>query len=421
MPRTGQRNYGANVTGSWAEYVINATLRAARHFRHERPPDCATATCRGSACRAANSRSASPRSTSVRSASTSTFVRKTIVNDETQDRPADCHGFDVLPTLRVPFNEWPFLSVNSVVSWRGTYWSESLDASGCNRRTTVGRSFFDLQSTVRGPTFHRIWDNGTGRKIKHVIEPSLAIQRTSAYRRLRTLRSPRQCRLHRGRRDALHLRAEQRLYSKRENTREVMTVRVFQTYYTDARAAQYDQNYQSVGVPPRTLAPIAITARVAADRRPRRQTFRPSGITRSTRSGRSRPAGQPRAQPLAPGGSGLEPAPCDPRAPGLQRNGRQPLPECLDDAEDAAQQLRRHLLVQLRLAAGRIPAATVHGLLQRAVLRRSPSSGRPGTTRARSRVSPTRRTTGSTSLSPSRVSARCPSFFGALSGQQNRR
>jgi LPS-assembly protein len=255
-----QRNYGANVTGSWAEYVLNATFAQRDIFdTNER------LTRDGSLPRVSVSRGERPIGKSSiyfgAIGEYATFIRKTIVNDEAVSDQG-LTRLDVLPTVRIPFPRWPFLSVNSVVSWRGTYWSESLDASGVQVPETAGRSFFDLQSTVRGPTFHRIWDNGTGRKIKHVIEPSLVIQRTSAIED-----SERFVRLDSadyivGGVTRYTYGLSNALYSKRENTREVMNVRVSQTYYTDARAAQFDQNYQSVGVPPSNFGAIAITARV---------------------------------------------------------------------------------------------------------------------------------------------------------------
>ena len=47
----------------------------------------------------------------------------------------------------------------------------------------IGRSYFDFQSRMTGPVFNRIWKtskNGYAEKFKHVIEPTLMIQRTTA-------------------------------------------------------------------------------------------------------------------------------------------------------------------------------------------------------------------------------------------------
>jgi len=49
---------------------------------------------------------------------------------------------DVNPTLRVPFTKWQFLTVNSVVAWRGTYWTESLDDTKQQVEDPIGRRYY---------------------------------------------------------------------------------------------------------------------------------------------------------------------------------------------------------------------------------------------------------------------------------------
>ena len=99
--------------------------------------------------------------------------------NSTQKLDQGLSRFDVVPTLRFPFTRWPFLTFNSSVSWRDTYWTESL-APGTNAQvaTPISRRYYDLSTRITGPTFTRIF-NKPGRKLKHVIQPTLALQRTS--------------------------------------------------------------------------------------------------------------------------------------------------------------------------------------------------------------------------------------------------
>jgi hypothetical protein len=111
-----------------------------------------------------------------------TFVRKAIDNDVTLFDQG-LTRLDVLPTLRIPFTKWPFLTANTSVSWRGTYWSESLSPTSVQIPQSISRSFIDFQSRIVGPVFNKIFNtpnNGYAEKFKHVIEPSLVIQRVTA-------------------------------------------------------------------------------------------------------------------------------------------------------------------------------------------------------------------------------------------------
>ena len=257
-----RRNVGANLSGSWAEYVLNATFTQQDIF------DTNNVLVRdGNLPRVNVSRGEKPiGSSSIYFGATGeyiTFVRKTIVADETQsDRGLT--RFDVSPTVRIPFTKWPFLTANTTVVWRGTFWSESRDETGIQVPESIGRSYFDIASRIVGPTFHRIWDNGTGRKIKHVVEPSVSIQRTTFFDEFDRIVQLDSADYIVGGTTRYTYGVNNRLYSKRENApREVFNVGVTQTYYTDARAAQYDRNYQNFDTAPTNFGAVSIAGRVA--------------------------------------------------------------------------------------------------------------------------------------------------------------
>jgi len=150
--------------------------------------------------------------------------------------------------LRVPFTRWPFLTLNSSVGWRGTYWTESLDAAGRQIEESIGRQYFDFQTRITGPVFNRIFNTpggGFAEKYKHVVEPTLTIQRTTAIDQFDRIVQLESADYVVGNVTRFTYALANRLYAKKEVSREIASLSVSQTYYTDQRAAQYDRNYQS--------------------------------------------------------------------------------------------------------------------------------------------------------------------------------
>ncbi|MBA3298248.1 MAG: LPS-assembly protein LptD, partial [Acidobacteria bacterium] len=228
-----RRGFGGNVTGNWGEYVVSGTLEQRDTF------DTAERFVRDGTL---------PRITFSKgeralggmpiyfgaTGEYVTFVRNTIDKDvTTADRGLT--RFDVNPTVRVPFTKWPFLTVNSVVSWRGTRWSESLEPTGLQVEEKLGRSYFEFQSRITGPVFNRIWNtpnNGYAEKFKHVIEPTLSIQRTSTideFGRVVILDSIDSIK---GGLTRYTYSLANRLYAKKESSREILNLDVSQSYYT---------------------------------------------------------------------------------------------------------------------------------------------------------------------------------------------
>ncbi len=175
------RNIGGNVTGNWRAYVLSATLDKNDTFYEE---DSLTTT--GGLPRVSFSRGERPIGRSKLYFGVNTEYVTNLWKTEVHGVTTDDRGLtrmDVNPVVRFPFTKWPFLSVNSTVSWRGTLWSESLNAAGVQVPDRVNRRFFDFQTRITGPVFNRIFDtpeNGYAQKFKHVIEPSVVVQRVTA-------------------------------------------------------------------------------------------------------------------------------------------------------------------------------------------------------------------------------------------------
>jgi LPS-assembly protein len=199
------------------------------------------------------------------------IVRTAFQDDE--EIPARDQGLvrlDLTPTVRVPFTKWAFFTVNSAVSWRGTYWTRSLNTAGQQIDESIGRQYFDLSARATGPVFMKIFDtpeNGFATRWKHVVEPSLVVQRVTAIDnvdRIVKLESPDYTI---GNVTSYTYGISNRLYAKKEVAREVASVTVQQRYYTDARAAAFDRNFESSydpNVVRRTnFSPVSILARVS--------------------------------------------------------------------------------------------------------------------------------------------------------------
>ncbi len=136
--------------------------------------------------------------------------------------------------------------MNSTIGWRATYWTESL-LNGQQVPDSVSRQYFELNSRITGPVFSRIFNAGAteGVKLKHVIEPVFTIRRISAIDVFDRIVKLDGSDYTVG--DVWEFRygLNNRLYAKRTASREVLSVAINQSYYTDATAAQYDQMYQS--------------------------------------------------------------------------------------------------------------------------------------------------------------------------------
>jgi len=260
-----RRGLGANVTGNWSEYVLSGTVDQRDTF------DSETRLVRyGSLPKFSISKGerALGRSSVYFGANAdySTFVRKTIERDVTLD-DRGLTRYDMNPTIRIPFTKLPFFTVNSAASWRGTYWNESLDVAPPHRQVEegIGRSYFSVESRIIGPVFNRIWDtpgNGYAEKFKHVVEPMFTIRRTTAIEQFDRIVKLDATDTIVGGVTELAWGLANRLYAKKGSSREIASVEVRQSYYSDQNAAQYDQNYQSsYNAATSKFTPVAVLAR----------------------------------------------------------------------------------------------------------------------------------------------------------------
>ena len=266
-----QRSFGGNLNGNWSGYALSVRVDQTDYFDND---DTLTRT--GSLPRITVSRGERQIGKSpVYFGATGeyvTLIRSVEVDgevDETRDRGLT--RLDVFPTMRVPFTKWSFFTVNSSIGWRGTYWTESLDATRQQQiEDSIGRQYFDLQARATGPVFTRIFDtpdSGYATRWKHVIEPSFSVQRTTAIENFDRIVQLESADYVVGSVTRYTYGLINRLYAKKDVSREFASVSIAQSYYTDQNAAQYDRNYESSftggTAKPTNFTPVAMLARVS--------------------------------------------------------------------------------------------------------------------------------------------------------------
>ncbi|MFN2446586.1 MAG: LPS-assembly protein LptD [Vicinamibacterales bacterium] len=202
-----------------------------------------------------------------------TSTATTVENDRSLGR------MDFTPSLRAPLLSAPFLSVTGTAAYRVTYYTESLN-QGVQVSDAFARNYGELRAELVGPVVSRVFNpnNAFADRLKHLVEPNLSIQRRTAIDDFD--RVP-QVGLYY---DAVYGGVTQlgygvtnRFLMRRGVTgqttgapavgapRELMSVGLSQTYYSDERASQYDQQYQSGFQTPRasSFSPVALTVRSA--------------------------------------------------------------------------------------------------------------------------------------------------------------
>ncbi len=265
------RRFGGNVTGNWSGYVISATMDRADLFY----PDGTITTTGGlprvSISRAERAIGRSPLYFGL-GGEYATFLRKTERDGDTVVDQG-LTRLEVSPTLRIPFTRWPFLSVNSSVSWRGTYWTESIDeVSKAQVGEGIGRQYVDLTARITGPVFNRIFNTtggGYAEKFKHVVEPTLVVQRISAIDSFDRFVKLDGADYVVGNVTRFSYGLNNRLYAKKNVSREILSLIVGQTYYSDENASRYDRNYQSSfsGTIPSRFSPVSVQVRTSPTER----------------------------------------------------------------------------------------------------------------------------------------------------------
>ncbi|MEO8259642.1 MAG: putative LPS assembly protein LptD [Acidobacteriota bacterium] len=267
------RTFGGNVVGVVNNFSVNGTFDRTETFY-----GTSNSATNGSWPRVTVSRNERPLFGSAAYFSFTGDYSSLLRNNRDGDITTDLSlsRFEVMPQIRYPFTKWQWFTINSTVSWRDTYFSRSR-ALGTSDIVDEGlnRQFFEFQARLMGPVISRVWntpDNGYAEKFKHSVEPFLTIGRTTSINEFDRI-----IQLDAG--DSIVGGATRytygvtnRFYAKQRRAgsatgqaREIASVDVTQSYYSDERSAQYDRTYATsfLGAPPSHYSPISINARSA--------------------------------------------------------------------------------------------------------------------------------------------------------------
>lgn len=172
------------------------------------------------------------------------------------------------------------MTIRPEASVRRTEWTKRRDpASGAIVEEPIARTLASGQVSITGPTFFRIFNTSGNRwvdRLKHVVEPFATIKKVSAFDQFDSIvindygvdaivGGITQVRY--GIRNELLGRVRQR--EGEPVTRSLLSLEVSQSYYTDARAASYDQQTSSslgpdgsLLPPPTNFSPVSISLRM---------------------------------------------------------------------------------------------------------------------------------------------------------------
>ena len=197
-----------------------------------------------------------------------------------QEIDSSMSKIDVTPTLRAPLSTLPFLTANLNLSYRTTRYSESL-VDRVQVDVPYTRRYADLRADFLGPVFSKVYtpNNFLADRLKHVLEPAFSVQRITAIDgedRVVALGTSYDrvvggvTRMTYGLTNRVLVRKapkEPSASTLASAPRELLTASITQTYYTDQRASQFDQNYSSSyidaggGRPPSNYSPVSLQVR----------------------------------------------------------------------------------------------------------------------------------------------------------------
>ncbi len=174
--------------------------------------------------------------------------------------------FDTLGSIRVPFPTFSFLAVNSTLAWNGTRYARSIKPGVAGLVSEpIFRDYFRFGTEVTGPSIVRIWHKASGRRLKHLIEPRVSWSRMTKIDNYDRIFKYESADYLIGGSTQIRYGVASRLLVKPAGedavSRNLLTVSVHQTYYTDPKSSQVDPSYSTsfLGRPPSAYSPISIS------------------------------------------------------------------------------------------------------------------------------------------------------------------
>jgi LPS-assembly protein len=262
-----QRTISGNLSGSWGLYNLRASYDRSEYFSGSSDSALSASTPRISFSRGQRPIGDLPIYFGV--GSEYVYLQRGTTTETSATTDA-LSRIDVTPTVRVPFTKISFLQVNSSASWHGTFWTKSWDANQTILDQAVSRQYVDFQSRIVGPVFNRIFstpNSGYAEKLKHTIEPYVTLRYVTSVDNFDSIVQWESVDSVVGGTTQVLYGITNHLFAKRKHgeaasvSREIVNLDVRQTYYTDARASQYDRQYGTAftGAAPYSYSPVALT------------------------------------------------------------------------------------------------------------------------------------------------------------------
>jgi hypothetical protein len=174
------------------------------------------------------------------------------------------------PTVRAPIGSLPYLSVITSAGLQVTYYSEQIDAQGLQVKQPLTQRAMDLNVTVGGPKFSKIFDTPGSKyatRWKHIIEPSLSVTRLTAFSDIGSISKNNSIGTTVGDTTTMVYGIANRLLAKRPSlggqAMEVASITVSQTYYSNSAAALVDPNQNAPALSPFSAVTILAQAQPA--------------------------------------------------------------------------------------------------------------------------------------------------------------
>jgi LPS-assembly protein len=273
------RSYGGGVSGAWRGLSVSGQYQRTESFYNS-----TDSFVSGQAPGITASYSGRRISTLPLYASVNTDLSKVLWQQRFADETRDfgIGKFDLLPSVRAPLSTLPFLSVNGSLGYRVTYFTESLDPVTQRQiEEPVTRRYADMRAEFVGPIFTRVFNpnNAFAERMKHVFEPAFTLQRITTIDNQRQIPTTASYEYVVGGVTRLTYGVTNRLLVRRPAPsanaeaegnqatsgppRELLTVNINQSYYSNPSASPYDQayGYSSLFRPPSNFSTIALISR----------------------------------------------------------------------------------------------------------------------------------------------------------------
>jgi LPS-assembly protein len=262
------RNWGAATTSAWSGFTVSSAFNRNEVFLDE-----TTSYVDGSRPRVNVSRTATRLGRAPIYVSGSFDLlnlqrqfRTTETEDETSVTDTGLARLDGRGSISSPFPTFSFLTVNSSLTWEGTRYSKRLDPDTDDvLAEPLFRKYFTFATELIGPSFVRIFTRQSSARVKHLIEPRVEFSRETLIDNVDEILKYESSDYRRGGSTQIRYGATSRLLVKpagdKAVSRNLLTVSINQTYYTDPRNSQIDPSYSGSFLgqrPPRTFSPISI-------------------------------------------------------------------------------------------------------------------------------------------------------------------